>query len=195
MPEVGLERDSGPWYHWEVAETCGIRASPPDVRDGPRWEVWTLSTLLFCLRQRVFSEHLRVMPPQRTTARLQPRVAATSVPNSPVRKNLLEVLEGAPRAGTQQTSFFVPSTEGRTSLGRNYPEHCFLTARKTNHQVTALFLPRPLHLIKFFGGDVLVIEETQCALHVSRRRSSGPLSHFPVPQDTPVLSLWSSGER
>jgi hypothetical protein len=26
VPEVGLEGDSGPWEHWEVAETCGIRA-------------------------------------------------------------------------------------------------------------------------------------------------------------------------
>ncbi len=48
MPEVGLEQDSKPCDCWEVARTCGIRASPPGVRGSPRWKVWTLSTLLFC---------------------------------------------------------------------------------------------------------------------------------------------------
>jgi len=28
VPEVVLERDSGPWKRWEVPETCGIRGSP-----------------------------------------------------------------------------------------------------------------------------------------------------------------------
>ncbi len=48
MPEVGLEGDSGPWEHWEVAETCGIRPSPMTVRANPGRKVWTLFTLLFC---------------------------------------------------------------------------------------------------------------------------------------------------
>ncbi|MBP2392785.1 hypothetical protein JOF38_000030 [Paenarthrobacter nicotinovorans] len=31
VPEVGLDRDSRLWKHWEVAETCGGRASPMGV--------------------------------------------------------------------------------------------------------------------------------------------------------------------
>lgn len=46
MPEVGIERDSRPWKHWEVAETGGIRAKPAAVRPDPMRKVWTLSTLL-----------------------------------------------------------------------------------------------------------------------------------------------------
>ncbi|MBP2266201.1 hypothetical protein J3A64_001665 [Pseudarthrobacter sp. PvP004] len=44
MPEVGLERDSGSWEHWEVAETCRFRANPVAVLASPRRKVWTLST-------------------------------------------------------------------------------------------------------------------------------------------------------
>ncbi|MET4538712.1 hypothetical protein ABIE37_000467 [Arthrobacter bambusae] len=47
VPEVGLERDSRPWKRWEVAETCGIRASPTPIRSSSRWKVWTSSTLPF----------------------------------------------------------------------------------------------------------------------------------------------------
>ncbi len=47
VPEVGLERDSRPWAHWEVAETCGIRANPAAKRGRPGRNVRTLSTLLF----------------------------------------------------------------------------------------------------------------------------------------------------
>jgi DNA-binding transcriptional LysR family regulator len=45
VPEVGLELHSNPCEHWELPETCGIRASPADVRPSPKLRVWTLSTL------------------------------------------------------------------------------------------------------------------------------------------------------
>ncbi len=48
VPEVGLERDSRSCYCWEVAETCGIRASPAVVRASPGRKVWTMSTHCLC---------------------------------------------------------------------------------------------------------------------------------------------------
>jgi hypothetical protein len=44
VPEVGLELHSNPCKHWSPAETCGIRASPADVRPSPEPSLWTLST-------------------------------------------------------------------------------------------------------------------------------------------------------
>ncbi len=44
MPKVGLETDSSPCKHWELAETCGIRPDPTEVRPSPGPKVWTLST-------------------------------------------------------------------------------------------------------------------------------------------------------
>jgi hypothetical protein len=48
MPEVGLELHSNPCKHWEVPETCGIRAAPTNIRPSTKPRVWTLSTLSFC---------------------------------------------------------------------------------------------------------------------------------------------------
>jgi hypothetical protein len=44
VPEVGLELHSSPCKRWEVAEKCGIRADPTEVRPGPKPNLWTLST-------------------------------------------------------------------------------------------------------------------------------------------------------
>jgi hypothetical protein len=47
VPEVGLERDSKPWEHWEVAETCGLRTRPESVRASLWTKMWTVPTPSF----------------------------------------------------------------------------------------------------------------------------------------------------
>jgi hypothetical protein len=48
VPEVGLELHSSPCKHWELTETCGIRASPAGIRPDPTPTVLTLSTPVSC---------------------------------------------------------------------------------------------------------------------------------------------------